>query len=308
MLENFNLILQESNDLFNEEDNIVLLTFDVNYIDQSVNLMESIIRYNKNVSFICLCTQLNDTCREILMQRNYGVCIYEYSVDLKEGKINLIEGRWPVVTLFRLFAPWLITEPVSEVLYFDSDMICKGNIQELLNMKSEDYLLALCNEIRGNIVQMDFFSQQFRKDIYCNSGTLKLNIAKMREEYSPSDIMKVLYEKADAFVFSDQDLLNYYFHDKIYILNNFLYNFQAYELRKSNIYKLAVEKAKVIHFSIGKPWDYKTNFDLIKLYISLSSYKPIIEKCRKAYKKRILMLPILVLEKILLKLHLIKSK
>ena len=301
MLEEFKLISKKSNALFNINDNIVLLTFDVNYVDQSVNLMESIIKYNKEVSFICLCTQLNETFMRVLMERRYGICVYEYSVNLNNSNINLIEGRWPVVTLFRLFSPWLIEENIAEVLYLDSDMICKGDIHELLDMKNEEYLIALCNEIRGNIVQMDFFFLIFEKDIYCNAGTLKVNVDKMRIQYNPQDILNVLKEKASWFVFNDQDLLNYYFHDKIMYLNNFLYNFQAYELRKSNIYKAAVNKAKIIHFSIGKPWDYKANFDLIKLYLSLSSYEPMIRRCKKAYIKRLLMLPILVVQKVISK-------
>ena len=68
MLEEFKLISKKNNALFNINDNVVLLTFDVNYVDQSVNLMESIIKHNKDVSFICLCTQLNETCMRVLME------------------------------------------------------------------------------------------------------------------------------------------------------------------------------------------------------------------------------------------------
>lgn len=299
MIKEISLISKCNNALFSKDNHIVLLTFDDNYVDQSVNLMESVIHYNKDVSFICLCTALNEKNKELLMSLGYGVCLYEYVADFANSKLNLKAGRWPVTTLFRLFSPWLIDENIAELLYLDCDMICKGDIAELLDMEYKDYVLAMANEIRGNIVQMQYFSERFKTDIYCNAGTLKLNIKEMRERYNPEEILHVLTDNAEIFVFNDQDLLNFYFRDKIHYLNCFLYNFQAYELRKSNIYKAAVDKAKIIHFSIGKPWDYRANFDLINLYQKLSFYEPMIDRCKKARRKRIIMLPVLIIQKIL---------
>ena len=108
----FQLQFCQENPKFSPLDSIILLTFDDNYLDQSVNLMLSVAKYHPSgVSFVCTCPVLKESSIDILMGLPIGVQVkcYDFSLDWELG-------RWALSGGLRLFSPWMLREAIHRVL------------------------------------------------------------------------------------------------------------------------------------------------------------------------------------------------
>lgn len=291
----FNLKLNCQNQLFNPSDNIIMLTFDDNYMDQSMNLMLSILRHNpRKVSFVCTCPVLKQENIDILMTLDAGIQVrcYEFALDLQMG-------RWALSAVLRLFSPWLLEENIHRVLYMDSDILCSGSLTELFD--TDVTCIAMCNEISGNVslIQQGNVRPYVPTRIYCNSGVVLFNLDYLRANHTFHEIFTAMLAINGKVVYLDQDFLNIHFQGKIDVLNAFHYNFQAYELRDTVFYKNALKNCRLIHFSVGKPWLYKTKLTYITLYLKHSAYAPMIAKVKKTFWKSLAYSPIRTVRRML---------
>lgn len=260
----FTLIHQVENKAFSPKDNIVVLTFDDNYLGQSVNLIFSIAKYHpQGVSFLCICPPLKEENQQILLGLAQGVQIRCYS-----AQEDFSTGRWVSGAVLRLFCPWLLGEEYHKVLYMDSDILCTGSLEKLFAMDVP--LLAMCSELSGNVSagRMETVRPYLPTQIYCNSGVVLFNLDALRAQYTFQEIYDQLLAWKGTFYYLDQDFLNVFFQGKITVLNPYFYNCQAYELRKTEFWKPALKQCSLIHYSVGKPWIYKTRLKMIRLYLN----------------------------------------
>lgn len=290
----YQLTYRAQNDRFSESDNIILLTFDDNYMDQSVNLILSIAKYHPNgVSFVCICPPLRQENYAILLGLSQGVQVRSYV-----GAEDLSTGRWVSGAVLRLFAPWLLEESFHKLVYMDSDILCTGSLDVLF--AADIPLVGMCSEISGNVSEgrLELIRPMMPSQIYCNSGVLAMNLDGFRQGYTFTQIYEGVRALHGKVYYLDQDFLNIYFQGKITVLNPFFFNFQAYELRKTEFYKPALRQCSLIHFSVGKPWLYKTRLRFILLYLKHSTYPPMIRKVRKTLAKSIAYSPIRIARRI----------
>lgn len=272
----FALKLDRASASFSDHDRIVLLTFDDNYVDQSLNLILSILKYHpEGVSFLCLCPELTPENQNALLSAGCPVRLICYA------HTPLISTRtWPACSIFRLFSPWLLDPQIHKVLYLDSDILCCGSIQALLD--AEPPYLAMCSEISGNISpeQQPVITKYLPAEVYCNSGVCVMNLNAFRQQYSFDSFLSFLLAHYADLQYPDQDFLNYFFRDKIVILNGLLYNFQPHELWGSALYPQALRSCRLLHFSYCKPWRYRSELFLVQLYLRHSQYPPMIRKVK----------------------------
>lgn len=290
----FTLIHQVENKAFSPKDNIVVLTFDDNYLGQSVNLILSIAKYHpQGVSFLCICPPLKGENQQILLGLSQGVQIRCYS-----AQEDFSTGRWVSGAVLRLFCPWLLGEEYHKVLYMDSDILCTGSLEKLFAMDVP--LLAMCSELSGNVSagRMKTVRPYLPTQIYCNSGVVLFNLDALRAQYTFQEVYDQLLAWKGTFYYLDQDFLNVFFQGKITVLNPYFYNCQAYELRKTEFWKPALKQCSLIHYSVGKPWIYKTRLKLIRLYLKHSLYPPMIRRVRKTYALSLLYCPIRIARRI----------
>lgn len=279
---------------FSAEDNIVLLTFDDNYMDQSVNLILSIAKYHPSgVSFVCVCPDLRQENYETLLAMSQGVQVRSYV-----GAEDLATGRWVSGAVLRLFAPWLLEENFHRVVYMDSDILCTGSLDVLF--AADIPLLGMCPEISGNVSdsRLKLIRPYMPSQLYCNSGVLVMNLDAFRKGYTFALLYEGVRSLHGKVEYLDQDFLNIYFQGKITVLNPYFFNNQAYELRKTEFYKSALRQCSLIHFSVGKPWLYKTRLRFILLYLKHSQYPPMTKKVRRTLVKSILYSPIRIARRI----------
>lgn len=290
----YHLTYRAQNDRFSDSDSIVLLTFDDNYMDQSVNLILSIAKYHPSgVSFLCICPPLREENYQTLLNLSQGVQVRSYV-----GAEDMSSGRWVSGAVLRLFAPWLLEDAFHKAIYMDSDILCTGSLDVLFR---ENFpLVAMCAEISGNVSKdrLEVIRPMMPSQIYCNSGVLVMNLDAFRADYSFQEIYQGVSALRGKVTYLDQDFLNIYFQGKISILNPYFFNNQAYELRKTEFYKPALRQCSLIHFSVGKPWLYKTRLRFILLYLKHSQYPPMIRKVRRTLAKSILYSPIRIARRI----------
>lgn len=292
--EAFRLTYQAENQHFSSEDNIIVLTFDDNYVDQSVNLILSIAHYHpEGVSFLCICQPLKPENQQTLLNLEQGVQIRCYAL-----LDDFSSGRWVSSTVMRCFCPWLLEEEYHRILYMDSDILCTGSLEKLFTMELP--LLGMCSEISGNVSpsRMEIVRPYLPTQIYCNAGVSLMNLDAFRRDYTFPEIYENLKACRGKFTYIDQDFLNVYFQGKITVLNPFFYDFQPHELRKTEFWKPALRQCSLIHYSVGKPWVYKTRLKLIRLYLKHSRYAPMTRRVRKAYALSLLYCPIRIARRI----------
>ena len=270
-MKEFELLSKQQNKAFNAKNNIILLTFDSGYYKQAINLMMSANRYNDNISFICLCSELTPEVAAEVLNEEYGL-----GVLLCQYKINfhITEIRWSDVTTFRAFVPWLIDDPdITDVLYLDADMLVKGDLSPLFDIK--DYFLVMATEVSGNVLSRN---DATGTNIYCNAGMAKINLVAFREEYEIDKYKNDFFEAVKNYDFLDQDFLNFYIDKKkITIVNGFIYNFQPYELLNTMWFSAALNNCRIIHFSWQRPWDINCKFlEYFDIYLRNSFYVPMI--------------------------------
>ena len=270
--------LEKQNTRFSSRDAIVLLTFDDNYVDQSINLILSVAAHHpEGVSFVCICPELKDAHVQQLLALEQGILVKCY------GYVPAVDtGRWSACAVFRLFCPWLLAEDIGRVLYMDSDILCTRSLQPLFEL--EVPCIAMAGEISGNVssTQEETFRKEFPTQIYCNSGVVLFNLDHLRQNYTFDQLYSTLLDMSGNYIYLDQDFLNAYFMGKITYLNTYQYNFQAYELRRTRLYHKAIRYARLVHFSVGKPWTYKSDLILTALYLKHSRHPAMIRRVRKA--------------------------
>lgn len=274
----FTLLMKKENDMFDSSKHVILLTFDDNYVNQTINLILSIAKYHSDeVSYICMCPELKqeNICKLLSLDKGVQIRCYDFW-----GEIDC--ANWPICSYFRVFAPWLLEESIHKVLYMDSDIICAGSIEKLLDMDTS--YIAMCPEIGIHVhAYMQRMVQEFLPtQIYCNSGVCVFNLDALRHKFSFEEVMSSLVQMRPKLLFPDQDFLNFNYKGHIEYLNSYMYNFIPHELKGSQHYKKALNNARLIHFaSTIKPWKHNCELYLMRIYLNHTTYPPMIKLVKK---------------------------
>ena len=91
----------------------------------------------------------------------------------------------------------LLPQNVNRALYLDTDILIRGNLQDLYNMNLDGNLIAtvidkMCdneNEVHLERIRL------YRPYHYVNSGVLLFDLSSMRENINVNDIFKIITEK-----------------------------------------------------------------------------------------------------------------
>lgn len=286
----YQLNFQKQNDLFHFQDHLIMLILDDNYINQTINLMLSIVKNQKRtVSFYCVSLSLSEKNIQLLLDLGFGVQVrvyrFSYSVDT---------GHWPPNILLRVFSPWLLEDQVEKILYLDGDMICCGSLDELFELDTP--WIAMGNEISGNIFVENKqgkkrFGEKYPTQVYCNSGVVVYNLKNIRANYDFENVFLECCRICSEYYCPDQDFLNIFFLGRITYFNGLRFNFQAYELKGNVLYGYALENSRIIHFSAAKPWKDTGDRDIMRLYLKYTEYPPMRDLVKKAYRNSILKSP-----------------
>jgi lipopolysaccharide biosynthesis glycosyltransferase len=125
-----------------------------------------------------------------------------------------VERHLTIVTYYRLLIPQIVPAQFDKVIYLDSDMVVKGDLEELWKIDIEDnYVLAVQDDNQRYISMSGGLRNYQELGInpdykYFNAGLLVINLEKWRRENIGEKVVEFLKQNKDYVRDHDQDGLN----------------------------------------------------------------------------------------------------
>lgn len=227
----------------------------------------------------------------------YGMNIFfvDYNISERDELKNVKIGRhWTLAAFLKLYIAMIVPESVEKILYLDGDMIVRHSLMELWNEDISDYTMAGvmdANQFGTGVMQTCYYD--CKKYYYINTGTLLLNVKKIREHNIISKFDKFLLDHGQTLGYVDQDVFNNVLFDQKKILptkfNAQYYSYFKPEYRvtpneEDNISEMLKDPV-IAHFTEKvKPWfaccahPLLSDFDK---YLKMSSFKGL----KKSYER-----------------------
>ncbi|WP_051990264.1 glycosyltransferase [Ligilactobacillus equi] len=189
--------------------------------------------------------------------------------------------RYPETIYYRLLAHEYLPETLDKILYLDADILVTNDISPLYDLEINDYLYAAASHVNENglvDVANKVRLENYQAKTYYNSGTLLMNLKKIRQEVKRQDILDYIRHNDYKLFLPDQDVLNALYGHKIFQVAEEIYNFDTryftqYELQSKGYWNLdrVIKETVFLHFcGREKPWlsdNPRGNFfDLYKHY------------------------------------------
>ncbi|GKW41733.1 lipopolysaccharide 3-alpha-galactosyltransferase [Pectobacterium parvum] len=174
------------------------------------------------------------------------------------------DKNWSYAIYFRFIAVDILYNYTKKILYLDCDIICKGNIRELIETDIRNVIAAVATD-RDSIWwkkrALTLETPNIAKG-YFNSGVILINLENWEAEYITKKAIGMLSNKKTTkkITYPDQDVLNILLSENIIFIKK-IYNTQYsinYELKtsKKNQYPNPITNETIFIHYIGptKPW------------------------------------------------------
>ena len=175
---------------------------------------------------------------------------------------------------YRLLTPWIL-EQYEKAIVMDCDIIVKHDLADLFSYDVSDYLAAgVVDVVYQGMLNLNknedfkYCTEELKLDdpySYINTGVLVMNLAKMRESFSLSEIIS--FSTTNKFRIQEQDMLNCLLQGRILFLpikwncyvegNDWVKEqIENAPFKSKKSYREESENAYLVHFaSVPKPWD-----------------------------------------------------
>ena len=199
-------------------------------------------------------------------------------------KFPIDNTSFPFTAFLRVFAPYIIPENATKLIYFDVDMIVRKDVSDLWNFDLENYTIAavvdVCEKVSSEWGGIPNYKQLgIPADAkYFNSGLMLINPKLWRENNIPEKVFTAIIDNSNYVNFPDQYGLNVVFAQNWKEINP-LWNWFAHNPHPDpyNIHFLDI---KPIYKSYRSDEDFKKEFFK---YLEMTSFKGI--KLRSDYER-----------------------
>ena len=264
----------------------LLLTLDENYINQMKVLMTSIYISNPGEIFNIYLIHSGISNEKLdALENDLEKFYYKFfPIKAEDGLFSSarVTDRYPKEMYYRLLAGELLPKNLDKIIYIDPDILVINSLKDLWEMDIRDYLFAAASHTGKTDMANNVNKIRLGTDTdYYNSGFLLINLKKAREEIVPEEIFAYADDSYKNLLLPDQDILNALYGERIYPLDDAIYNYDArnyssYLLRSKGEEDLVwvMENTVVLHFcGRDKPWkkNHRTKFTaLYRHYMRLS--------------------------------------
>lgn len=254
----------------------ILCATDQNYAPYCGIMLTSLFESNKDCRFLVHIFVDKSLTEENVKKYNHLAKKYGNEIVLKTIDESMVKGfpivwGWTLPTYYRLLAPEMLPEDISKIIYFDVDIIVKGDIKPLWEVDLDGMAIA---GSRRMINWRDIsFSERLGYnsfDEYFNAGVLVINL----DFWRANNISKALLDyirlnigDKSKYLYPDQDALNVVLHDKKVFFPE-RYNFRPsiflkhrwIDFSEDQLHHYIVEckSVTVIHYTGEKPWNYRS--------------------------------------------------
>lgn len=276
---------------------------DRNFLFGSGISMTSVLEHNSDIDlhFYIVTDYVNDDyidCVTRLVQ-TYATSVTILLFNNEEFRNLPITKAWTCAMYYRYVAFEYLSNELESVLYLDADIICKGQIRELLDITFTGEYAAVVNDIdevrlkSGDRLGIPALSQG-----YFNSGVVYANLVVWKEKKLLQKAFAILLDKQAQLLYFDQDVLNILFVNNIIFLRrdfNCIYGVDQELVNKgNNSYQDFInEDTILIHYvGVTKPWHSWSKYPVSRYFLdayekSAWSKKTLLEaNTAKLYKRK----------------------
>lgn len=276
---------------------------DANYLDGVGVSITSILINNShiNVDFYIIAEQYDDAYLKKIhdLAELYHVKISLYTINVDQ-LTNLPSTQvWSRAMYFRLFAFNSLSLKLDRLLYLDADVVCKGDISDLLTINLDDAVVAVVTDVEPMQEKaVARLSDPELRGKYFNSGVVYANLRKWIEYKLTEKALSILLDKNSTYKYPDQDVMNVLLKGKTIFLPrkyNTIYTIKSELSDKTHQkYKnIILDNTLLIHYTgATKPWHKWAVYPSVKYYqkaADLSPWKDNLGRDAKSiieYKKR----------------------
>ena len=202
----------------------IVINTDDNYIQHAMAMLCSLYENNggHDITVHVLQKDLSEKSRNYItgLSIRYGNNAVFYTVD--EVPLRGVQFRknrpLSMAAYYRLLLSSILPQELDRVLYLDCDIIVVRDIKEIFEIEIDNYALA---------ASLDYFpyTQQHRLQLHMEvgertfcSGVMLVNLEYWREHNVEPGLLEYAKRHRDEIHLHDQDVLNYYFKKKWFLL------------------------------------------------------------------------------------------
>lgn len=235
----------------------IVYSTDKNYIKYVKVSLISVLENNKNIGIRVhiLCKDVDETIKthfRTVFSKYHNLSICFYDIELNSFSHFTDVSTYPGITLpayFRLHLSSLL-KSIDKALYLDGDTIVNGSLKELFDLELEGWYLAGVPDINCRSFEQYHSKYGLKEHSYINSGVVLFNLKAIREDALESNIdLFTITNKCDI-KYGDQDILNLFFANKIYMLP------PEYNVHGTNFFDRNTYKKPIIIHHVCKAWNY----------------------------------------------------
>lgn len=248
----------------NPNPNVVHIAFgvDTNYFrGMGVNIA-SIIANNPNVVFIfhVFAFSITDDSRRRLkeLESSFNISIninILHASVLSEFSQFPCFSQHPLGTFIRILIPNLLQGITGKVLYLDADILCMGNLAELLSIEIDSCIAAVVHDELETTAKTQISTLNLPHSEYFNAGVMYINVDNWVAYDSQNKALTIL--SMQDLRFADQDALNIVLNGRTkYIERKWNFRYHLVDvLSKGGMHLSVAEPVIFMHFTGPvKPW------------------------------------------------------
>lgn len=272
---------------------------DDKYAQHCLAMLCSLFDSNKDKHIIVhiLINKLSDSYKNDInkLSQKYSNEVIYHVVDDNQFEGVKFKAKRPLTkaAYYRLKLPTILGN-VNTVLYLDCDMIVLGDIDELFNIDLNGYALAACKDpMPYNNLHRRQLNHPVGTNTFC-SGIMYINLNYWREKNVEPICMEFAKRDRNPVYLHDQDVFNYVFRNKWYMLppkwnvspNRNIVDDNSYKDYDYNDYEIA--PAIYHYYDSIKPWQNLIcrKKKLYRKYLKLSGCTNIVIE-KKPWSKQI---------------------
>jgi UDP-glucose/galactose:(glucosyl)LPS alpha-1,2-glucosyl/galactosyltransferase len=206
---------------------------------------------------------------------------------------------WSYAMYYRYFAFEYLSRELDSVLYLDADVICKGSLRELTEIKFNGEYAAIVHDVdEVRLKSGERLGIPELSNSYFNSGVVFANLILWRECGLLQKAFDILQDKQRELLYFDQDALNILYCGHVITLRrdfNCIYGID-HELKISDRHEYKnyiTESAILIHYvGVTKPWHNWADYPASTFFITAYKQSPwaqeplLAANSAKLYKRR----------------------
>ena len=173
----------------------------------------------------------------------------------------------PVAIYYRIILAHILAEKVRQLVYLDADIVCLGNVEELLALEFGDQVVCVVAEDHAARVEW----LKLQQGQYFNSGMIYIDLEKWGQGGYSQQVLQCLELNRDYFTLPDQDALNAVLDGKANFIGSRWNHFYDMGCRVEDI---PTDTVFLHYFGAIKPWEVICHHPMQKHYRKYEQLSP----------------------------------